>query len=185
MRTLRYIRGTSDHGIFYRHSRGCTLFGWCDSDWAGNPDTWRSTIGVVFTLGSGPISWSSKRQPTVALSSTEAEYRAACFAAGEAIWLRRVLGELSFPEAATTLLCDNQSCIAIAKNPIFHARTNHIEVQYHYVRERVLAGELLLQYVPTTENAADILTKAVPQQTLVSHLRLLHVVSASGAERGC
>ena len=185
MRTLRYIRGTFDHGVFYRHSSGCTLFGWCDSDWAGNPDTRRSTTGVVFTLGSGPISWSSKRQPTVALSSTEAEYRAACFAACEAIWLRRLLGELSFPQAATTLLCDNQSCIAIAKNPIFHARTKHIEVQYHYVRERVLAGELLLQYVPTAENAADILTKAVPQQTLVSHLRLLHVVSASGAERGC
>ena len=80
-RTLCYLHGTSVHGIFCRHSKGCTLFGWHDSDWAGNPDTRRSTTGVVFTLGSGPISWSSKRQPTVTLSSTEAKYQAACFAA--------------------------------------------------------------------------------------------------------
>ncbi|MCO5549284.1 hypothetical protein L7F22_002752 [Adiantum nelumboides] len=117
-RTLQYIRGALDHGVFYGRSKGCTSRGWCDSDWAGNSNTRRSTTGVVFTLGSGPISWSSKRQPTVAVSSTEAEYRAACYAACEAIWLRRLLGDLGFPQTASTLLsCDNQSCIAIAKNP--------------------------------------------------------------------
>ena len=85
LRTMRYVSGTVDLGIFYRRAGGFTLRGWCDSDWAGNPDSRRSTTGVVFTLGSGPISWSSKRQPTVALSSTEAEYRAACYAACEGI----------------------------------------------------------------------------------------------------
>eukprot|EP00250_Pteridium_aquilinum_P033780 c6286_g1_i1 orf=12-515(-) len=116
---------------------------------------------IVFSLGTGAISWSSKRQPTVALSSTEAEYRAACYAACEAIWLRRLLSELGFPQTGSTLVrCDNQSCIALAKNPVFHARTKHIEIQYHYVRERVLAGDLRLEYCPTAEYAADIFTKA-------------------------
>ena len=84
-----------------------------------------------------------KKQPTVALSSTEAEYRAACSAATEAIWLWRLLQELCAPQSSSTLIwCDNQSCIAIAKNPVFHARTKHIEVHYHYVREQILSGNL-------------------------------------------
>ena len=183
-RVLRYLSGTLDYGIFY--GEGCVLSAWCDSDWAGDPDSRRSTTGCVFSLGTGAISWSSKRQPTVALSSTEAEYRAACYAACEAIWLRRLLSELGFPQTGSTLVrCDNQSCIALAKNPVFHARTKHIEIQYHYVRERVLAGDLRLEYCPTAENAADIFTKAVSQKTLVPLLRLLGVQSASGAERGC
>ena len=96
--------------------------GWSDADWGGDPDTKRSTSGYVFSLGAGALSWSSKRQPTVALSSTEAEYRAACSATCEAVWLRWLLGELGFSQPQGTVVhSNNQSCIAIAKNPVFHA----------------------------------------------------------------
>ena len=128
-RVLRYITGTLDYGITYTRGGDITLVGFCDSDWAGDIDGRRSVTGYCFSLGSGVISWISKKQPTVALSSTEAEYKAACFASCEALWLRRLLGDMgAVQEQPTVLLCDNQSCMAIARNPVFHARTKHIEV---------------------------------------------------------
>jgi hypothetical protein len=134
MRILRYLKGTQGYGINY--STGKTLIGFCDSDWAGDVDSRRSVTGYCFTLGSGCISWISKKQPTVALSSIEAEYKAACFASCEARWLRYILGDIGMRQERPTMLnCDNQSCIAIAKNPVFHARTKHIEIQYHFVCE--------------------------------------------------
>ena len=136
LRILRYLRHSPAVGIWYLASDGGdpVLQGWSDADWGGDRDIRRSTSGYVFSLGHGALSWSSKRQPTVALSSTEAEYRAACSATCEAVWLRRLLGELGFPQQSKTVIhSNNQSCIAIAKNPVFHARTKHIEIQYHFV----------------------------------------------------
>ena len=128
-RVLRYLNATPHRSILY--GRGTTLVGYSDSDWVGDMDNRRSTTGYCFTLGSG---WSSKKQPTVALSSTETKYCAACSATTEAVWLWRLLHELRASQPSSTLaLCDNQSCIAIAKNHVFHARTKHIEVHYHYV----------------------------------------------------
>ena len=107
MRLLRYIKGTLDYGINY--GEGDTLIGYCDSDWAGDSDSRKSVSGYCFSLGSGPFSWSSKKQPTVALSSSEAEYKAACFAVCEAVWLRRILADMGIPMSmATTLKCDNR-----------------------------------------------------------------------------
>ena len=192
-RVLRYLNATPHRSILY--GRGSTLVGYSDSDWAGDIDNRRSTTGFCFTLGSGAVSWSSKKQPTVALSSTEAEYRAACSAATEAIWLRRLLAELGAPQRSSTLIwCDNQSCIAIAKNPVFHARTKHIEVHYHYIREQILSGHLHLSYCSTKDNAADIFTKPLPQTLLQDHLISLGVahhqdlrggVSTTGASSSC
>ena len=168
-RVLRYMNATPHRSIL--DGRSTTLVGHSDSDWAGDIDTRRSTTGYCFTLGSGAISWSSKKQPTVALSSTEAEYRAACSAATEAVWLRRLLEELGAPQSTSTLIwCDNQSCIAIAKNPVFHARTKHIKVHYHYVREQILSGNLHLSYCPTKDNAADIFTRPLGQNLLHDHM---------------
>ncbi|MCO5605159.1 hypothetical protein L7F22_059339 [Adiantum nelumboides] len=141
-RVLRYIAGTLDYGITYTRGGDSTLVGFCDSDWARDIDGRRSVTGYCFSLRCGVISWISKKQPTVALSSTEAEYKAACFASCEALWLRRLLGDMgAVQEQPTMLLCDNQSCMAIARNPVFHVRTKHIEVQYHFVRELILDGE--------------------------------------------
>ena len=116
------------------------------------------------------FSWSSKKQPTVALSSTEAEYRAACSGTCEVVWLRRLLGEIGFSQQSPSIvLCENQSCLAIARNPVFHARTKHIEVQYHFVREKILDSTIYLEHCSTTDNLADLYTKALPNALVVSH----------------
>jgi hypothetical protein len=145
------------------------LFGYADADWASDINDRKSTSGYVFTLGGGAISWSSKKQTTVALSSTEAEYIAGAHAAKEAIWLRQLLTELgqdmSFP---TTLHVDNQSAIAIARNPEFHKRTKHIDVRYHYLRQVIDNGSLQLKYTPTQEQVADVFTKGLPP---ASHIK--------------
>lgn len=177
MRILKYIKGTLDHGIFYNPGL-CNLHGYCDSDWAGDGDSRKSVSGYCFSLGSGIVSWISKKQPTVALSSTEAEYKAACFAACEAVWLRRILADLGVKVAtATTLQCDNQSCMAIAKNPVFHARTKHIEIQYHYVRELIEDEIIELEYCPTLDNQADIFTKALTTNLYYQHQQQLGIRS--------
>ena len=161
-RVLRYVSGTLDYGIFYKQGVPLRLEGFTDADWAGNASDRRSTSGFMFSLGSGAISWISKKQPTVALSSTEAEYRAAAVAACEAVWLKRLLKDFNELVNKPILIhCDNLSSIQLAKNPVFHARTKHIEVHYHYIRERVLAGDIDLQYVGTSVQVADIFTKAL------------------------
>ena len=137
-RVLRYVSGTMDYGILYKSATPIQLEGYTDADWAGYKADRRSTSGFVFSLGSGAISWSSKKQPTVALSSTEAEYRGATVAACEAIWLKRILKDLGVPIKDPILLyCDNMSNIYLARNPVFHARMKHIEVHYHFIRECV------------------------------------------------
>jgi hypothetical protein len=110
-------------------------------------------------LGGKAISWSSKKQSTVALSSTEAEYKALTHATCEAIWLKRLLADLQVYQEKVILMCDNMSSIYLANNPVFHARSKHIEVQYHYVREKVVAKEIDIQHVSTEFQVADIFTK--------------------------
>eukprot|EP00253_Pinus_taeda_P034771 PITA_34771 len=111
------------------------ILSYSDSDWAGNPDDRKSNTGYMFNIGSGPISWSSKKQPTVSLSSIEPEYKALCSASCEAIWIRRILEDVGkTQQEPTVIICDNQSTIKLANNPIYHARTKHIETQHHFVR---------------------------------------------------
>jgi hypothetical protein len=136
------------------------LAGYTDTDWAGNAANHRSTSEYAFSIGSAAIAWSNKKQPTVALSSTEAEYRGVAVMTCEAVWLKRLLKDLHEEVSDPMVIhCDNLSSIQPAKNPVFHARTKHIEVHYHFVRERVLSGEVELQHVPTDRQIADIFTK--------------------------
>ena len=122
--------------------------------------TEKSTFGCCFNLGSTMISWQSRKQSSIALSTTEAEYIAACSASCEAIWLRKLLtGLFDLEMEATTILCDNQSCIKMTENPVFHDRSKHIEIRYHYIRDMVQRGALKLLYVSTDEQVADVLTK--------------------------
>ena len=142
-----------------------TLSGYSDSDWAGDYDTRKSTSGFISSVGSAAISWSSKLQPTVALLTCEAEYIGQTNATKEAIWLRRLLNEIR-PETAnepqaTIIYCDNQGAIALAKNPQFHARTKHIDIQHHFVREKINEGAVQLEYIKTEGQVADGLTKAL------------------------
>ncbi|PHT66383.1 hypothetical protein T459_30808 [Capsicum annuum] len=127
----------------YKKGGDCKLAAYFDADYAGVHDTRRSTIGYAFMLGFGEISWCSKRQPTVSLSTTEAEYRATAMTTLECTWLTQLLKDLHQPvEYAIPLYCDNQSAIRLAENPVLHARTKHMEVHYHFIREKVLKEEI-------------------------------------------
>jgi hypothetical protein len=125
LQVLRYLKGSPDYGITYSRSGNSSLIGYSDSDWASDIETRRSVTGFVFLLAGGPISWSSKCQPTVALSSTEAEYMALAMTCCEGIFLKRLLGQLGLPIVPLTLLGDNQSSLALVRNPVLHSRTKH------------------------------------------------------------
>ena len=128
-----------DFGILYKTMMPIRLEGYIDADWAGYKADRKSTSVFVFSLGSGAISWSSKNQPIVTLSSTKAEYRVPTVAAYEAVWLKRILKDLGVPIIdPNPLFCDNMSSIYLARNQVFHVRTKHIEVHYHFIRERVV-----------------------------------------------
>lgn len=134
----------------HKRGGGCKLVGYCDADYAGDHDTRRSTTGYVFMLGLGAISWCSKIQPTVSFSTTEAEYQAAAMAAQESSWLMQLLKDLNqLIRYLIPLYCDNLSAIRLVENPIFHARTKHVEVHYHFIREKVLQEEIELKHVRT------------------------------------
>jgi hypothetical protein len=133
-----------------------------DSDWANDPDWHRSISGYLFSLGGGMISWSSKKQQTVAALSCEAEYMAMNHCVKEALWLRSLLGFLGLPqEEATTLFCDNMGTIALTKDALFHMRSKHIDMAHHFVREWVEMNHISFTHLPTHLMPADALTKAV------------------------
>lgn len=174
-RVCRYLKGTQDMELVFRGDL-CPLSGYTDADWAGDIATRRSTSGYIFNLGSGAISWSSKRQSVVALSSCESEYMGDTQATKEAIWLRRLLAGFLGQEkepTATVIYEDNQGAISLAKNPQFHARTKHIDIQHHFVREKQAEGGVDIQYTPTERQIADGLTKALPKDALESFRRAL------------
>uniref|UniRef100_A0A2N9I9N7 CCHC-type domain-containing protein n=1 Tax=Fagus sylvatica TaxID=28930 RepID=A0A2N9I9N7_FAGSY len=161
-RILRYLQGTLAYGIRILSHSSLTLYGFSDADWAGCPDTRRSTTGYCIYLGANCISWASKKQATVSRSSAEAEYRAMASAAAELTWLTYLLHDLgiSLP-TPPVLFCDNTSALHMTVNPVFHARTKHIELDFHFVREKVAAGALTTRYVPSQSQIADLFTKAV------------------------
>ncbi|OIT04124.1 retrovirus-related pol polyprotein from transposon tnt 1-94, partial [Nicotiana attenuata] len=159
-RILRYLKGTIDFGLFYSSSNDLNLMGFCDSDYAGDIDDRKSTIGFVFFLGDSIISWSSKKQPIVTLSTCEAEHIAAISCTCHAIWLRRLLKELNLPQIEATKICiDNKSAQALAKNPVYHDRSKHIDTRYHFIRESIAKKEVELKYVKSHDQVADIFTK--------------------------
>lgn len=163
-RIFRYLKGTVNLALKYERSGTETLVGFSDADCAGDQDGRRSTTGNIFLLNGGAVSWLSRKQATVALSTTEAEYVALSQAAQEGTWLRRLLSDLGMDTTPTVILEDNQGAIAIAKNPVDHSRTKHIDIRYHYIRECVQNGEVELQYCPTNDMKADILTKPLARQ---------------------
>jgi hypothetical protein len=167
-RVFRYLRGTSNYGLCYQGRPGLErmldIHGFVDADWAGDLDQRRSTSGYVFSLFGGAVSWMSKRQSVVALSTTEAEYIAATHASKEAVWLQRLCSSMGLVQQAIRIDCDSQSAIFLAKNPAYHSKTKHIDVQYHFVRDMVEAKRVLLVKVDTLKNVADALTKSVSTQ---------------------
>ena len=160
IRVLRYLKGTKDYALTLGGKNALILNGYSDSDYANCVDTSRSVGGYCFTLGSGMISWSSRKQPTVADSSCYAEYIALHSAAHEVVFLRQLLEGLQFlPSSAAQLFCDNDAASRLSEDHVWHSHTKHIRVKYHYTRELVLSGDLAIQRVGSRDNTADILTK--------------------------
>jgi hypothetical protein len=162
-RVISYLGSTRDLWLTFGGKGKAELEGYCDSDWASQPHR-HSISGFSFHYGQGSISWSFKKQGIITLSSTEAEYVAETHASKEGIWLKMFIKELTGLEIEPlTIKADNQGAIALAKDNKFHARTKHIDLHYHFVREAVEAGKIEMVYIPTSENVADIFTKALPK----------------------
>jgi hypothetical protein len=157
---LRYLKGSKELGITYQANTDLYIKGYCDSDYAGDIPTAKSTSGYIFFLANGPISWKSKLQTIIAQSTTEAEYIAINIATKEAIYLKALLEELGlYKQNKFPLYTDNNGALLLANNPIFHERTKHIAVKYHYIRDLIDKGIIDLIYIPTKEQRADGLTK--------------------------
>lgn len=172
---FRYLKGTISLGIVYSGDPNTKVIGQeshdfppnshVDADWAGDQVTRRSTTGFIFRLAGGPISWKSRLQPTVALSSTEAEYRAITKAGQELVWIRNMMMFFGFEDIKPTILqSDNMGAIHLTTKSIFHGRAKHIEIQYHWIREIIKKGDLSIQYCPSQDMIADLLTKPLGKQ---------------------
>jgi hypothetical protein len=175
-RVLRYIKGTTNFRIFYKKGENTEFFGYTDSDYVGDQDDRRSTSGYVFFMSSGAISWSSKKQPVVSLSPTEAEFIAAASSACQVVWISRILKSLNQTQhTPTKVYCDNILAIKLSKNPVMHGRSKHIDIKFHFLQKLVKDGSLELITCSTTEQIADILTKPLKLDVFLKMRRLLGV----------
>lgn len=159
-RILRYLKGTSEHGIYYKRGEDMEgIVAYSDSDYAGDLDDRKSTSGYVFMMGSGAVAWCSKKQAVVTLSTTEAEFISAAVCACQVIWMLRVLNHLGWEQSSCKIYCDNSSTIKLSKNPVMHGRSKHIAIRYHFLRDLSKDGVVELNYCNTQKQTADIMTK--------------------------
>jgi hypothetical protein len=163
---LRYLNTTINFKLVYKKI-GKNLEGFADADWAGNVDDRKSYTGFTFKLANAAVVWESRKQPTVALSSTEAEYMSLSSASRDAIYLVNLLSEIGFPQIVkipVTIHGDNLSAMNLVKNPVYHARSKHIDIKVHFIRELYQNQQIELKYVPSSELCADVLTKILNKQ---------------------
>lgn len=169
-RILRYIKGTASYGITYGRSSK-ELVGYCDADWGSDIDDRRSVTGYVFLLYEGAISWACKKQPTVALSTAEAEYMASTAAIQESMWIGNFMREICKVDEATTILhCDNKGAIGILNNNNYSSRMKHVDIKARFIRENLDKKLIEIKYIPTDEMTADVLTKATDVNKLRKHI---------------
>jgi len=160
---LAYVKGTIGYGITYQAGGHLNLIGYVDSDFAGCKNTRRSTEGTIFIVAGGPVSWESKQQDTVTLSTIEAEYMAFSRTMTQAILISKYFDEVGLPTQKPIIIhADNSGAISNSINHKNHQRTKHIDVHHHFVKEHTKSGEIVFQYIPSTENIANILTKSLP-----------------------
>jgi hypothetical protein len=175
-RIVKYLKGTINHGLYFPVKQEGHVYAFSDADYAGDVTSRKSTTGIVVKLGTAIIAWKSTRQKIVALSTTEAEYVAACQTVKELIWLKLLLSELAiFENFKATLHVDNESAIKLIKNPEFHQRSKHIDVRYHFIRDKYTMGEFNLVHVSSKQQQADILTKPLPRVGFEEQRRMLNV----------
>ncbi|XP_035835749.1 secreted RxLR effector protein 161-like [Helianthus annuus] len=173
---LRYIKGTKEHGIIYKRQGGYKITGYSDSSFGVNTDKGKGTTGLVFYFGESPITWYTQKQQTVALSSCESEFMAATAAACQALWLKRLLSEITgWKEEKITLRVDNVSAIALMRNPVFYGRSKHIDTRYHFIRECVENEDITVEHISGELQRADILTKALARIKFATMRELLGI----------
>ena len=162
---FRYLKGTMDLKMTYKPTAAPELFQtYSDADFAGCEDSKKSTSGYVVKMGSGAVSWASRRQTIQTLSTTEAEYISACAAGQELLWMRNLFSEFGYPSTSLPLYIDNQSAIAVAKNPEHHGRMKHLDLRHYWLRAVVAEGLISVQYLQTDAMPADVMTKALGAQ---------------------
>ena len=180
LRIVKYLKGTTEHGLMFEKHGHLEIHGFTDADWAGNPNDRRSTAGYFTFVGGNLVTWRSKKQKVVALSSAEAEaeFRGIKSGLTEVLWLRRLMTELDLQSTLPCrLFCDNKATISISENPVQHDRTKHVEVDRHFIKENLEAKVVEMPYVKSEDQLTDILTKVVDSKTFQEVLDKLSIVN--------
>jgi hypothetical protein len=181
-RVFRYLAKTADLGLVYQNCPEPDCTGFSDADWGNDEIDSKSITGFVFLIGNGAVTWSAKKQDSVARSTQQAEYQAYSAAAREALWIRTLLNELGFPpKGPTEIKVDNRGAIELGREPKFHAKAKHIRILYHEVRDYITQKEIKISYCPSAENAADLFTKGLPKP---AHERMLDLIGLAPHSRG-
>ena len=184
-RLLRYLNGTLDKGIKLLRDSPSTLHAFCDADWAGDRDDFTSTMGHVIFIGRNPITWCSKKQRSIAKSSTEAEYRAVSSTTSELMWVENLLTEMGVTLTTTPVIyCDNLSATYLSANPVFHSKMKHLAIAFYFIREQVQKGTLRVTHVPSGDQLADFLTKPLSRPRLDALLLKIGLSDSPSVLRG-
>eukprot|EP00253_Pinus_taeda_P002474 PITA_02474 len=179
-RIFKYLQATQNFGLWYPRDTNLTLHAYTDADWAGSVDDRKSTSGGAFYMGSRLVSLFRKKQSSIALSTTKAEYVVVASCCTQLLWMMQTLKDIQITYTPPiSILCDNTSAISISKNPFMHSKTKHIPIKYHFLHEQVLEQKVKLEYVPSKEQVVDIFTKPLPRETFEYLRQKLGVVSAS------
>ena len=180
---LRYVRRYPDVGLFFKQGEENYLHGYTDADYGQDIDDRISVGAYIFFIGNSPVSWNSKKQSSTSRSSCESEYRALAQCSCEAVWIRRLLGELKILDNKPThLYCDNQSSIKLSYNPVFHERSKHFEIDFHYTRQKVEENIIKVEYIPSQEQPADILTKSLGRTKFEGCRKRLYLHSQTNSQ---
>ncbi|KAM0028505.1 putative RNA-directed DNA polymerase [Helianthus debilis subsp. tardiflorus] len=175
-RIIRYLKGTAGHGVLFQCNKNLIIQAYTDPDWAGDKGDRRSTSGYFTLVGGNLVTWRSKKQKVVALSSAEAEFPGIARGLAAVLWIRKLLNEIGFPQTeASMIMCDNKAAIQISENPVQHDRTKHVEVDMHFIKEKLENGVIELPFVHSEDQLADILMKAVNAKNLNHCLSKLRV----------
>ena len=173
-RVVRYLKGTPGKGLIFKKNSGLQVDIYTDADWAGCINDRRSTSGICTFLGGNLVTWRSKKQSVVARSSAEAEFRALANGVCEGLWLKRLLEDLKIGlSLPIRVFCDNKAAVSIAHNPVLHDRTKHVEVDRHFIKEKIDNKVIRLSYVPSVEQRADVLTKGLHKGPFLEMIRKL------------
>jgi hypothetical protein len=177
-RIMRYLVYTPKFGLWYPKGSTLDLIGYSDADWAGCKIDRKSTLGTCQFLGRSLVSWASKKQNSVALSTTEAEYITAGHSCAQLLWMRQTLRDYGYKLSKVPLLCDNESAIRMADNPIEHSRTKHIDIRYHFLRDHQQKGDIEIAYVNTQNHLANIFTNTLDEKTFSKLRNELNVLDS-------